>query len=132
MIGLEGVAALQLAPQRRMIDDLAVEDDRVALIGAEDRLVAAFDVDDAEAAHAEAEIALDKIAGVVGAAVHQPVAGGAIASCGTGLPPRRYHPAIPHMRRLLHNFAPVAKAWAMHDNTRHSPRLGAAWTASGG
>ena len=75
VIGLEGVAALELAPQRRMIDDLAVEDDRVAPVGAEDRLVAAFDVDDAEAAHAEAEIAVDEIAGVIGAAVAKAVAG---------------------------------------------------------
>src|SRR5207245_3672522 len=52
MVGLEGVAGFQLAPQRRMNHDLAVENDRIALIGAEDRLVPALDVDDAEAAHA--------------------------------------------------------------------------------
>ena len=43
----------------RVIDDLAVADDRTAAVGAVDGLVATRDVDDAETAHAEAEIAVD-------------------------------------------------------------------------
>ena len=69
VVGLEGVAALELAAKFGMIEDLAVEDDRVARVGAEDRLVPAFDVDDAEPAHPEAEIAVGEIAGVVGTAM---------------------------------------------------------------
>jgi hypothetical protein len=41
-----------------MIDDLTVANDRIASVGAEDRLMAAGDVDNAEAPHPEAEIAL--------------------------------------------------------------------------
>src|SRR5947199_270753 len=59
MVRLERIAAFELPPERRVIDDLAVEDD----------CVAALDVDDAEAAHAKAEVAFDQVAGVVGAAV---------------------------------------------------------------
>ena len=82
------IAALELAAQLGMIEDLAVEDDRVAAVGAEDRLVAALDVDDAEPAHAEAEIAVDEIAGIVGAAMANRVAGGGDA-----------RPAAPACRR---------------------------------
>ena len=45
-----------------MIDDLAIEDDRQAAVGADDRLMAARDIDDAEPAHAEAEVAVDEMA----------------------------------------------------------------------
>ena len=54
-----------------VIDDLAVADDRIASVRAGDRLVAVLEVDDAEPAHAEAEIAVDEIAGVVGTAMDQ-------------------------------------------------------------
>ena len=98
VIGLEGVAALQLAPELGMVEDLAVEDDRMPTVGAQDRLVAAFDIDDAEPAHAEAEVTVSQIAGVVGPAVAQPVAGSnERALAATALPPRLYHPAIPHI-----------------------------------
>src|SRR5205085_11522348 len=70
----ELIAALQHAPQRRMVDDFAIEDDRVATVGAHDRLMPACDIDDAEPAHAEPEVAVDEIAGIAGAAVAQPVA----------------------------------------------------------
>ena len=46
----------------------------VAAIWREDRLMAAGDIDDAQAAHAEAEIALGQGAAVVRAAVDDPVA----------------------------------------------------------
>src|SRR5438874_8471447 len=42
----------------------------------------------------------------------------AIASCGTGLPPRRYQPAIPHMSRCLHNLA----RWPKRDAMPHVSR----------
>src|SRR5438067_1929619 len=74
MVGLERVPAFELAPERRMIDDLAVEDDRVAAVGAEHRLMPAFDVDDAEAAHAEAEVAVDQVAGVIRTPVLETIA----------------------------------------------------------
>src|SRR5690348_102915 len=74
MVGLEAVSSLELAAKVGMIDDLPVEDDRVAAVGAEDRLMPAFHIDDAEAAHAEAEIAINEIAGIVGSAMDQPVA----------------------------------------------------------
>ena len=99
MVGLEGVAALELAAQRGMIDDLAVEHDRMAAVGAEDRLVSAGDVDDAEPAHAEAEVAVDQIAGIVGSAMAQAVAVGDDRLSRHGRPPRLYQPAIPHMTR---------------------------------
>jgi hypothetical protein len=57
-----------------MIVDFAVGDDRVATVGREDRLMPALDVDDAETAHPEAEIAVGKIAFVVRPALPQPVA----------------------------------------------------------
>ena len=86
MVRLELIAALQFAPERGMIDDLAVEHDRVAAVGAEDRLVPALDVDDAEPAHAEAEITVGEIAGVIGTAMEQPVALAGNRLLGTGLP----------------------------------------------
>ena len=57
-----------------MVVDLAVEDDRVAAVLGEDRLVTAGDVDDAEAAHAEAEVAVGEHAAVVGPAMDDGVA----------------------------------------------------------
>jgi hypothetical protein len=56
-----------------MIDDLAIANDRIASVGAGDRLMAAFDVDNAEAAHSESEVAVDEKAGIIGAALDQPV-----------------------------------------------------------
>ena len=76
MIGLESVVALQLPAKLGMIVDLAVEDDSIALVGTEDRLMAAHDVDDAEATHSEAEVAVREVARIVGAAMANSVAGG--------------------------------------------------------
>src|SRR4051794_38870532 len=59
-----------------MIEDLAVENDRVTFIGAEDGLMAPLDVDDAEPAHPEAEIAVGQISVLVRTAMANPVAGG--------------------------------------------------------
>ena len=74
MVGLELIAALELAAELGMIDDLSVEDDRMASVGAQKRLVTTGDVDDAEPPHPEAEVAVDEITGIVRAAVAQPVA----------------------------------------------------------
>ena len=43
-----------------MIYDLAVANDRISSVRADDRLMAMFDIDDAEAPHAEAEVAVDQ------------------------------------------------------------------------
>src|SRR6476661_5155838 len=67
----EVVARLELAAQVEMIDDLAVADDRITPVGAGNRLVPMFDIDDAEAAHPKAEIAVHQAAGVVRSAVNQ-------------------------------------------------------------
>src|SRR6185503_14897816 len=69
--GAESEAALQLTPQLEMIDDLAVADDRIAAVRAGNRLVTMFDVDDAETPHAEAEVVIDEIPGVVRSLVHK-------------------------------------------------------------
>ena len=50
----------QFLTQLRMIDDLAVTDDRMAAGGTRNRLAATFDVDDAEAAHPSYEVSVDK------------------------------------------------------------------------
>ena len=57
----------QLPVERFVVVDLAVEHDEHAAVLVRDRLVAAGQVDDAEAAHAEADPALDEGAPVVGA-----------------------------------------------------------------
>jgi hypothetical protein len=57
-----------------MVVDFAVEDDGVAAIGREDRLMSAGDVDDAQAAHTETEIAVGQRAAVVRATVDHSVA----------------------------------------------------------
>ena len=77
--------AFQFAADFGMVDDLTVADDRVAAVLAGDRLVPARDVDNAETAHAEAEIAIDQVAGVIGPAVIERSHCRAIASCGTVL-----------------------------------------------
>jgi hypothetical protein len=56
VVGLERIPALQIASKLGMIEDLAIEDDRMPAAGTEDRLVPAFDIDDAEPAHSKAEI----------------------------------------------------------------------------
>ena len=75
VVGLEGAAPLEFATKFGMIEYLAVENDRVARVGAEDGLVPAFHVDDAEPAHSEAEIAVGEIAGVIGTAMANGIAG---------------------------------------------------------
>jgi hypothetical protein len=50
----------QLAPKFEVIDDLAIADDCEASIGTDHRLVPAGDVDNAEATHAKAEVAIDQ------------------------------------------------------------------------
>ena len=64
----------ELGAQVEVVVDLAVEDDRVAAILRGDRLMAAGDVDDGEATHAEAEIAVDELAAVVRSAMDDAVA----------------------------------------------------------
>src|SRR5689334_4536000 len=74
MVGSEGVGTLELAPDRWRVDDLSVEHDRIAAVGAQDRLVPAFDIDDAEPAHAEAEVPVGEVARVVRTAADEAVA----------------------------------------------------------
>jgi hypothetical protein len=73
---------LQLAPQVTEIVDLAVEDQRVAAVGRVEGLMPAFDVDDAQPAHPEAEVAIGHHALVVGAAVQDRVALRGDQGCG--------------------------------------------------
>jgi hypothetical protein len=76
----------QFPPQVEVIVDLAVEHDRIAVIGREHRLVPARDVDDAQPTHAEAEVAFDQQTAVV-----RPAMNDSIALCGNHF--RRDRPA---------------------------------------
>ena len=68
--GLERVAARQEAfTQRAVVVNLAVEDDPVAPIAAGDRLLAARQIDDREAAHADGAALVDVLPILVGAAM---------------------------------------------------------------
>jgi hypothetical protein len=73
--GAEAMAErLERLAQRGVVVDLAVEGDDEAPVVALHRLVAAGQVDDRQAAHAEAEVVLREDALVVRAAVHDGVA----------------------------------------------------------
>ena len=74
MIRLEAVTPFKLASKLRVIENLTVEDDRMARVGAEDRLVTARDVNDAEPVHPEAEIAIREITIIIRTAVANPIA----------------------------------------------------------
>ena len=89
----------KLAPDVEVVVDFAVEHDRKAAVGGVHRLMAAGDVDDAEPPHAEAEVAIDEDAAIVGSAMADDVALRLNDRFGHGttLPPLRYQPAIPHM-----------------------------------
>ena len=68
----EGVpGALELVAQLGVVVDLAVLDDDDAAVLVRDRLVAAGEVDDREAPRAERDLAVDVLAGAVGAAVDE-------------------------------------------------------------
>src|SRR5579864_7178707 len=56
-----------------MVDDLAVADDCVAAIDAEDRLMPAGDIDDAEAPHSKAEITVNQRIKIIRAPMGQPI-----------------------------------------------------------
>src|SRR5688572_9880579 len=70
-VGLEDVAgAFEVAAQLPVVVDLAVEDDPDRAVLVRDRLLAAFEIDDAEAPHAERDAFADVDAFLIGAAVH--------------------------------------------------------------
>ena len=71
-VGGENMAGIrELAPQRSIVIDLAVENDRDILIRRDQGLVAAFDVDDRESAMTEAHCAVAIITVGIGPPVHQ-------------------------------------------------------------
>jgi hypothetical protein len=72
-LGPERISIAKVAAKLPVIDDLAVADDRVPIVPACDRLVPAIDVDDAEAAHSKAEIAVDGNAKIVRTAMNQAI-----------------------------------------------------------
>ena len=70
-LGAEPMAVShQLAMQFLVVVDLAVEDDPHGPVFVEHRLLSAFEIDDAEAPHAERDTVLDVNALLVGAAMH--------------------------------------------------------------
>jgi len=74
-VGVEGVAQFfQLLAQLEIVVDLAVEDDPRAAVLVVNRLRSAFEIDDREAAHSEADRAVDVKAVVVGTAMPDRVA----------------------------------------------------------
>src|SRR6266567_6102718 len=64
---------LQILPQLLMVIDFTVKNDPDAFIFIAHRLVAGLDVNDAEAAHGQSDILLDKEAIVVRTAVDDPL-----------------------------------------------------------
>src|SRR6202790_5906476 len=71
-VGCENMAGLrELLPQRAIVVDLAVENDRDVSLGRDQGLVAAFDVDDRESAMTEADRAVAIITVGIGAPVHE-------------------------------------------------------------
>ena len=70
-------APLEIAPQLLVVVDLAVEDDPDRAVLVRDRLVAAVEIDDAEAAHAERDAVADVHTLIVGAAMRHGAAHGA-------------------------------------------------------
>jgi hypothetical protein len=67
-------AAFEFGPEFGEIVNLAVENDPCAAVFVEDGLMASGEVDDAEAAHAEASAVSDVKSLIVGAAVHDLIA----------------------------------------------------------
>jgi hypothetical protein len=70
-MGLECVRAANLAAKIEMVHDLAIADNSEPAVRAEDRLVSAGEIDDAEAPHSKAEITIDVDALVIRAAVDE-------------------------------------------------------------
>jgi hypothetical protein len=74
-VSFERVAGLfQLVTQVGMIVDFAVEDDGISPVRREYWLMAAGNVDDAEAPHSKAEIAVDEIPAIVGTSMDDGIA----------------------------------------------------------
>src|SRR5258707_4526 len=73
-VGLEAMTAvLELLAEILEVVDLTVEDDADGAVFVVDRLIAAGDVDDGQAAHAQADIVRPEETFAVGTAVQQPV-----------------------------------------------------------
>ena len=71
-IGAEGVAvALELAPELRVVVDLAVLDDDARAVLAGDRLIASGEVDDREPPRRERDRPIDVLTRAVGTAVEE-------------------------------------------------------------
>jgi len=67
----EGAVGRAFGPERAEIVDFAVEDQAVAPIGRMERLMATLDIDDRQAPHAHAEVAVDDDPPVVGSAMDE-------------------------------------------------------------
>jgi hypothetical protein len=70
----EGTSIAKVPAQLAVIDDLAVTDDRVAIVSARDWLPTTFDIDDAETPRSKAEIAVDERVEIVRTAMNEAIA----------------------------------------------------------
>src|SRR6267142_919929 len=103
--------ALELAPELGKVVDLAVLDDDARAVLADDRLVAALEVDDREPPRRERDGAVDVFATAVGAPMHERAAhcGQAV---GIGRADRGGNPADPAHGGLLYGQPPRASSAA--------------------
>ena len=70
----EAMTALhKIVAEFAVVVDFSIKDEGDRLIFVGERLIATGDIDDAQAAHGQADIAVDEVSGAVGTAMPQPV-----------------------------------------------------------
>ena len=69
-------ASAQLVAQLTVVVDFSIEDEGDRLVFVGERLIATGDINDAQTAHGQADIAVDEVAGAIRTAMPQPVVHG--------------------------------------------------------